>query len=90
MWGLFYGDLENNDFFFARDRYGKKPLYYYKGESFLIISSEIKSIFYILNTKRIINKSALAFYLIGKLSPYLSDGNTFYKNIKAVKPGQIF
>ncbi len=89
MWALFYGDLEHNEFFFARDRYGKKPLYYYKGESFLIISSEIKSIFHILNKKRIINKRALAFYLVGKLSPYLSDGNTFYKNIKAVKPGHI-
>jgi len=89
MWALFYGDLEKNDFFFARDRYGKKPLYYYKEKSFLIISSEIKSIFYILNTRRIICKSALAFYLIGKLSPYLSDGNTFYKNVKAVKPGHI-
>ena len=89
MWALFYGDLKKNDFFFARDRYGKKPLYYYKERSFLIISSEIKSIFYILNTRRIICKSALAFYLIGKLSPYLSNGNTFYKNVKAVKPGHI-
>ena len=44
--------------------------------------SSLVTKFYTLMPFSIINKSALAFYLVGKLSPYLSNGNTFYKNIK--------
>jgi asparagine synthase (glutamine-hydrolysing) len=88
MWASIYGDLNRDRVYLSRDRYGKKPLYYFIDKSRLIVSSEIKSIFSLMEQSREVNHEALAFYLIGKLSPYLSNGQSFYKNINSVMPGE--
>ena len=75
--------------FLSRDRFGKKPLYYYKDKRYFIVSSEIRSIYNLLNISRKVNKSKLAFYLIGRLSPFPNSEETFYSDILSVKPGQI-
>jgi len=85
-WASVYGS--NSKIFLSRDRYGKKPIYYYKDDYKLIVSSEIKSIYKILNIKREVNIDNLVFFLASKLSPYATDGTTFYKNINSVKPGE--
>ncbi len=89
MWSLVYGDLKNNKIFLSRDRYGKKPLYYYKNENLFIASSEIKSIFNYLDKKsREINPEYLARFFVTKLNDYSSE-KTFYKEIKSVKAGEV-
>jgi len=89
MWAIVYGDLKLNKIFLSRDRYGKKPLYYFNNKEIFIASSEIKSIYHYLQLKsREINPNSLASFFSTKLNVYPS-GNTFYKNIYAVKPGEI-
>lgn len=86
-WASVYG-VSDRLLFLSRDLYGKKPLYYYKDNYQFIVSSEIKSIYKILNIKREVNLDNLVYFLGKKFSPYVTDGSTFYRNIHSVKPGQ--
>ena len=89
MWGIIFGDLNKGEITFCRDRYGKKPLYYHCSDTSIIISSEIKSIYYILNKDRVVNPRLLSRYLIAKLTPYPNNIETFYHGIKSVMPGEV-
>lgn len=44
MWAFVIYDRINNSIFISRDRFGKKPLYYYADRSCFIFASEIKAI----------------------------------------------
>lgn len=71
-------DIKKEKYFCARDRYGKKPFYYfYKNDTF-IFSSLIKPIISILGYTPKLNKIALSQYLqyFTPLAP-----NTFYSDI---------
>jgi len=72
-------DKVKNRFFCARDRYGKKPFYYYFKENKFIFSSKIKPIIKILGFTPKLNKVALSQYLqyFTPLAP-----NTFYQGIE--------
>jgi len=72
-------DKSIDKFFCARDRFGKKPLYYYFEDSKFIYASEIKAIIKQLNKTPEFNLKALYEYL-SFLTPI--NNNTFYKNIK--------
>ena len=71
-------DIKKDKFFLARDRYGKKPLYYYYQDGQFIFSSMIKPIINILGFTPKMNKVALSQYMqyFVPLAP-----NTFYTNI---------
>jgi asparagine synthase (glutamine-hydrolysing) len=79
-------DIKQNQFFLARDRYGKKPLYYYCEDDKFIFSSMIKPIIKILGFTPKINKLALAQYMqyFVPLVP-----NTFYTNIMKLEEGSF-
>ncbi len=88
MWAISYIDFKNKTIVFSRDRYGKKPLFYYHDKDQLIISSEYKSIFNLLKTSRKVNLESLAYFFISKLAPYKHiSNNTFYKEIKSFESG---
>jgi asparagine synthase (glutamine-hydrolysing) len=42
MWAIIIYDIVTKDIWISRDRLGKKPLYYYEDQNYLIFSSEIK------------------------------------------------
>lgn len=44
MWAFVIYDKEKNRYFMSRDRFGKKPFYYYKNKDSFIFASEIKAI----------------------------------------------
>jgi len=44
MWAFVIFNQQKNKYFISRDRFGKKPLYYYKDKNNFIFGSEIKSI----------------------------------------------
>ncbi|MGH8371895.1 MAG: asparagine synthetase B family protein, partial [Gammaproteobacteria bacterium] len=44
MWAFVIYDNEKRQFFFARDRFGIKPLHYYKKDGLFVFASEIKAI----------------------------------------------
>lgn len=77
-------DKRKKRFFCARDRFGKKPLYYYFKNDKFVYASEIKSIIKILNSTPSLNKNALSEYL-SFLSPI--NGNTFYDGILKLDAG---
>ncbi|RXJ93853.1 asparagine synthase (glutamine-hydrolyzing) [Malaciobacter molluscorum] len=79
-------DKKDETFFCARDRFGKKPFYYYLKNNDFIFASEIKSILSILNTTPSLNKDALYQYL-SFLAPI--EDNTFYKDIKKLPAGHF-
>lgn len=88
MWAISYIDFQRKTIIFSRDRYGKKPLFYYHDKDQLIISSEYKSIFNLLKTSRKVNLESLAYFFISKLAPYKHiNNNTFYKEIKSFETG---
>ena len=48
MWAFAWFDLDENQLILSRDRFGEKPLYYYKNKDGLYFASEIKGIFSLL------------------------------------------
>jgi len=75
-------DMKKQKYFCARDRYGKKPFFYYYKDNKFIFSSSIKSIIKILGTTPGLNKVALSQYV--QYFVPLSE-NTFYKDINALE-----
>ncbi len=80
MWGFVYYDTFNKELLISRDRFGKKPLYYYEDENVFIVSSEIKPILYSKYYKKEINQNAVNEYLKTGLVDGLEE--TFFKGIK--------
>ncbi len=68
------------------DRYGFRPLYFYKNNSSFIFASEIKSITYNKKVKREIDWKAWSdFMYLGSIN----GNNTFFKNILVLPPASI-
>jgi asparagine synthase (glutamine-hydrolysing) len=86
MWAFALLDEKKNTLFCSRDRYGKKPFYYYRSDIDFIFSSEIKGILehkdLKINTQDNILPEALDFYFTtGNIpAPY-----TIYKNISKLE-----
>ena len=86
MFGLAIYDKKNDKIIIARDRIGKKPLFYYKNKEQLIFSSEFRSIIKIIPKQDIkLDETTLKLW---NGFPYLADNeNTLEKNIKKIPPG---
>ncbi|MFX4235141.1 asparagine synthase (glutamine-hydrolyzing) [Aliarcobacter butzleri] len=71
-------DMKKDLYFCARDRYGKKPFFYYFKDNKFIFSSSVKSILNLLDYKPNLNKVALSKYM----QYFVSFGeDTFYQDI---------
>ena len=84
MFSFCIHDQVKNEFYIVRDRLGIKPLYYTTENETLTFSSEIKSILYLDEKTRYINKSAISSYLSFRY-PILDD--TFFVGVRSVPPG---
>lgn len=71
-------DISNRKLFLSRDRFGKKPLFYYKQKGLFIFSSEVQSLL-----KHSFIKSSLKKLSLQKYFAYgfLPSPNSFYENI---------
>ncbi len=80
-------DMKKEKYFCARDRYGKKPFFYYLKDNKFIFSSSIQSIIKLLGTTPKLNKVALSQYLqyFVPISP-----NTFYQDINSLEAATYF
>jgi len=72
--------------YLARDRMGKKPLYYGQTGSVFLFASELKSIRQHEDFKPEIDRDALALYL--RFS-YVPEPHSIYRNIHKLFPGKI-
>jgi len=85
MFAFAFYDFKKQKVYLVRDRYGIKPLYYYKGKDFLIFSSEQKSIYAALKNVQI-NQQYLPEYLAYK---YIAGKNTLVKDVYELEPGRF-
>jgi asparagine synthase (glutamine-hydrolysing) len=84
MFGFAIWDSSRKRLLMARDRIGKKPLYYTSVDGNLIFASEIKSLLYHPKVKREADVQALADYLSVR---YVPAPATLFANIYKVRPG---
>ena len=79
-------DKKEDSAIFARDIFGKKPLYFHANKEEFIFGSEIKSILEIIKPEISVDFSSLSHFL---WKGYYVDGNSAYSEIKSLLPGQI-
>ena len=70
----------------ARDRAGKKPLFYYRSDRFLAFASEMKSFFAHPDVPMEIDPEAVPSYFI---HGYVPGPGTFYKEVRHLEPGTV-
>ncbi len=83
MFSFVIYDNKTNKLFTARDRFGIKPLYYFKDEDQLILSSEIKPLLSYLKETSLEETAFAKFFFKQELE---ANKNTFFKNIKMHEP----
>lgn len=84
MFALAIWDKNKQSVFLARDRIGKKPLYYYKKGSDIAFASEIKALLVLPNIPRNIRMDALYDYFAYQ---YVPDPKTIFEDIYKLEPG---
>ena len=84
MFALAIWDGRKRELWLARDRLGKKPLYYFHDGSRLIFGSEIKCILAYPNAPRVLDRSVLPLYLT---YGYVPAPQTIFAGIRALRPG---
>ena len=84
MFAFAIWDKQAQSLFMARDRIGKKPLYYYDDDQQFIFGSEIKAILAHPAVKKDINPEAVYDFFAYQ---YIPDPKTIFKNIHKLKPG---
>jgi len=86
MFAFVIYDLSDKKIFFARDRFGEKPLYYTQSpDKTTYISSEINAITKIPNIEKEIDFKAITYFL---RKGYIPAPDTQYKNIKKLKASE--
>lgn len=84
MFAIAIYDKRQHNVILARDRTGKKPLYFYYNKKKLIFASEIKAILPMLSPGDIrINEQAIPSYLV---YGYAQSPQTFYRGITQLEP----
>ena len=79
MWAFVIYDKKRNIFFMSRDRFGKKPFYYYRDNNTFIFASEIKAILTHPKIKPEPNFDFLNDYIQNGCKEYVKE--TAFKNI---------
>lgn len=82
---LIYDSLQGK-VFFARDRFGIKPLYYYRDKLTLYFASEIKQFITLKGFKTIANINAIGNFVDNRYLDYSEE--TFFRNVYQVRPGE--
>ena len=84
MFGIAIYDKRHNRLLLIRDRLGIKPLYFFKDNSQIIFSSEIKPLLQVIKNRPAVNLESLDFYMsVG----YVPGKDTMFGGIKKLLPG---
>ena len=87
MWAFSFVDEESGRLLAARDRYGKKPLFYYHDSAHLVIASSIAAIHRCLGTRPVMNDGFVDDYLAHGAAFPRSGEKTHMEGICQVPPG---
>lgn len=86
MFAIAIWDARKQQLVLARDRVGKKPLFYYNSSASFIFGSEVKSLLQHPAISADIDPSVLPeFFMFG----YVPAPATFYRNIRQLPPGSV-
>lgn len=89
MWAFSLFDSHKNSLMLSRDRYGKKPLFYYHDENIFCASSSIRVIKEYLGLKLEFRRETLLDYMLyGSMYPS-SSSQTHFHEISQILPGHI-
>lgn len=84
MFAFAITDFHEKSIFLSKDRLGEKPLFYYKDEHVFCFASELKSLNFLLNDTKSLNKKALSqFFMLN----YVPEEHTLFTHIHKLKPG---
>jgi asparagine synthase (glutamine-hydrolysing) len=86
MFAIAVWDVRRQRLILARDRVGKKPLYYWQGSGTTVFGSEIKAVLAHPLVPRSLDTSAIPAYLT---FGYVPTPRTFFEGILSVPPGHI-
>jgi asparagine synthase (glutamine-hydrolysing) len=86
MFAITIYDKKNNKLILIRDRAGVKPFYYYKKDSLILFSSELKSFHQHPNFQKEINKNSLFLYL---QFGYIPEPHSIFKDTYKLKAGHF-
>lgn len=86
MFAIAIYDMEEKRLVLARDRVGKKPLYYYYKQGHFVFGSELKPIIEYPYFEKVINKDVIGSYLCNK---YLVAPLCIFENTYKLVPGTI-
>ncbi|WP_083329143.1 asparagine synthase (glutamine-hydrolyzing) [Marinobacter salinus] len=84
MFAFAIWDKEARELFLARDRLGKKPLYYYRAGGEFAFGSEIKSLRQLPFLETVLDYEAVKDFFFYQ---YIPDPKTIYKNLYKLPPG---
>ncbi|ULT56193.1 asparagine synthase (glutamine-hydrolyzing) [Neobacillus drentensis] len=84
MFAIAIYDKSKNELILARDRIGKKPLYYYHKLGHFVFASELKAIMKYPEFVKEIRKDVISGYLYHQ---YISAPNTIFKDTFKLEPG---
>jgi len=84
MFALAIWDKQDKSLFLARDRLGKKPLYFYQKDDRFLFASEIKSILCAQDIDRTVRSDAVQDYFFYQ---YVPDPKTIFKFVHKLPPG---
>ena len=87
MFAIIIYDNFKNEIYIARDKFGKKPLYYYYNDKILIISSEVRAINKLNIIESNIDYQSYWDFLTYR---YIPGNNTSYSKIKKFENGSYY
>jgi asparagine synthase (glutamine-hydrolysing) len=87
MFALAVADFNQKKLILARDRLGKKPLFYYADKEHVVFASEIKSLILHPSVPRELDDFALYDYLSFN---YIPGERTMFKQIKRIPPDKAY
>ena len=80
MWAFAYWSLNENKLIISRDRFGVKPLYFYKQNMDFVFASEPKAILNLFTDCKKINEDVFKDFIVN--SSLYNKGKSFYHNIE--------
>jgi asparagine synthase (glutamine-hydrolysing) len=86
MYGVAVLNRRTGRLILVRDRFGKKPLYYFRDSERLVFGSELKAVFANPDVPRRLRPDAIPDYLT---FGYVPTPDTFFEGVRSVPPGHV-
>ena len=86
MFAFIIYDIKSNKLILGRDRLGKKPIYFYRNDKQLFISSELNTLSSSLPDLSVNNEAIATFLRVG----FFGENSTPYNFVEEVSPGHYY